>query len=118
LLENNSPVRDVAAGMVLGRPLIRMVVIRSVVTVNTVITVITVFTAVTVIVTVARMVMAGIMSVLTARGRARFQQRQPDPGIVAAPAGGTHRLTAFASGQRTGSSGSVAGEPRTDGGGR
>ena len=70
MLENNSPVRDVAAGMIVGRPLIHMVVIRAV---NTVITVITV------IVTVARMVMAGIVSVLTTRGRARFQQRQPDP---------------------------------------
>lgn len=98
--------------MLVGRPLIRMVVIRAV---NTVITVIMV---ITVIVTVARKVTAGIVSVLTTRGRARFQQRQPDPGIVAAPAGGTHRLTAFASGQRTGSSGSVVSEPRTDGGGR
>ena len=85
-----------------------MVVIRLVV-INTVITV---------IVTVVRMAMTGIVYVLTTRGRARFQQRQPDPGIVAAPAGGTHRLTAFASGQRTGSSGSVVSEPRTDGGGR
>ena len=85
-----------------------MVVIRLVV-INTVITV---------IVTVVRMAMTGIVYVLTTRGRARLQQRQPDPGIVAAPAGGTHRLTAFASGQRTGSSGSVVSEPRTDGGGR
>jgi len=85
-----------------------MVVIRLVV-INTVITV---------IVTVVRMAMTGIVYVLTTRGRARFQQRQPDRGIVAAPAGGTHRLTAFASGQRTGSSGSVVSEPRTDGGGR